>query len=119
MFNDRDKETFFIASTGATGEIAQRILKEHHYDVCLAIRYYIKEKQDRMYLMSNIVASAIGELEDIADAKPQTYVDTLQNVLNRPRNARRPMTMKDAKRIASFNAKQLRKVWQFLDPTGN
>lgn len=72
--------------------------------------------QDGMYLMSNILASAVSELEDIARGDSQAYADTLYNDLNKPWNARRAMTMKDAKQIAGRNAKELRKVWEFLDP---
>lgn len=78
----------------------------------------LQELRRTMYLMSGIVAQAVSDLEDIAEAKPQRYADTLENVLNRPMKATRKMTMKDAKPIAKRNAQALRRVWEFLDPMG-
>lgn len=78
----------------------------------------LSDLREAMFVMSGIVSQAVSDLEDIADAKPQVYADTLENALNRCYTARRKMTMKDVKPIAKRNAEALRKVWDFLDPTG-
>lgn len=69
-----------------------------------------------MYAMSCIVGQAVSDINSIAQGYPQEYANTLQNALTRNKVDRRPMTMKDAKRIAAQAEIELRKVWEFLDP---
>jgi hypothetical protein len=79
----------------------------------------LQKLKDQMFVLSGIVSQAISDLEDIAEGKPQTYADTLDNQLKHGSRGRRAMTMKDVKPIARRTAKALREVWEFLDPTGN
>lgn len=59
-----------------------------------------------------LVEQAIGEVDDIFDARPQTYADPDEHSFN----ARRKMTMKDAKPKAKRAANYLRQAWDILDP---
>lgn len=74
--------------------------------------------QENMYIMSCIVGQAVSDIKSIAQGYPQEYANTLKNALTRNSVDRRPMTMKDAKRIADHAERELRKVWEFLDPSG-
>lgn len=72
---------------------------------------------------AQLVAQAIPEVEAIAAAAPQVYADDPRYTegyranFDRPHNARRPFTMKDAKPLARVAARHLREAWELLDPT--
>lgn len=63
-----------------------------------------------------LVEQALGEVEAIRLAVPQSYADL--DISNHPYNARRKMTMKDAKPKATRAAALLRQAGELLDPIG-
>lgn len=71
---------------------------------------------------SSLVGQAIGDVEAIAAAAPQTYADDPRYTegyranFERPHNARRAFTLKDAKPLARTAARYLRQAWEVLDP---
>lgn len=71
------------------------------------------EVVDVMREAALLVEQAIGEVDDIFDARPQTYADPDEHSFN----ARRKMTMKDAKPKAKRAANYLRQAWELLDPS--
>lgn len=70
---------------------------------------------DRARQVELLITAALGEVEEIADAKPMEYADRDCN-FTRPYNAKRPFSLKDAKSRARCAAKYLREAWDLCAP---
>lgn len=77
---------------------------------------------DAVYQAGRRVAEAITNVEAIVVAAPEVYSDDpkwggpVQN-FDRPSNARRKFTLKDAKPRARYATRVLREAWEVLDPS--
>jgi hypothetical protein len=78
--------------------------------------------EDAIRQASFLVAQALPDVEAIALAAPQRYADDpaitegYRANFDRPYNARRPFTLKDARPLARTSARLLREAWELLDP---
>jgi hypothetical protein len=72
---------------------------------------------------ADLVAQSIPEVEAIAVAAPQMYADDPRIAegyranFERPHNATRAFTLKDARPLARHSARMLRQAWELLDPS--
>ena len=92
-------------------------------DDCKARETAAREALEQaIYRASGLVGQAVADVEAIAIAAPQTYADDPRYTegsranFERPHNARRAFTLKDAKPLARCAARQLREAWELLDP---
>ena len=75
-----------------------------------------------VFAAAQLVSEAMTDVEKIDASAPQKYSDdpswggSKQN-FERGYNARRKFSLKDAKPLARYAAKQLRKAWDILEPT--
>ena len=82
-----------------------------------ALEEELQACKDVMFEASLLVTQAMADVRRIADGEPMHYADEDSlKALDRPRWARRAMTMKDAKPIASRSVEALYKAWNMLDP---
>lgn len=68
------------------------------------------------YAASLLVSEALAEVLKVVKAEDQLYADRETN-FNRPVNARRKYTLKDAREHARYAERLLREAWELLDPT--
>lgn len=73
---------------------------------------------ERMLEAAALLQHALIDIDHVANATRQSYADYQDNP-HRGRLETRPMTMKDAKRLAGRASRTLRQVWDILDPPGD
>lgn len=80
---------------------------------------------DAINQASSLVGQAVSDVEAIEKAAPQVYADDPRYTegyranFERPHNARRPFTLKDARPLARVSARYLREAWTILEPPLN